>query len=104
MCDFFQKLKARRQYPSSIPHHAPDTHVPSELYLNGFMPTYTKEDLIEHLRYRISIHESYAGLVIEDPYHFPPATYGSYDYQIWAIEGYLNSIFYIEGGVEVGVK
>jgi hypothetical protein len=68
-------------------------NTPSPAYLQGRMPTYNVSDLIKHLEYRIQIHESYTGLVEDDPATW--SAYGSAEYHQWAIEGYENSIFYL---------
>lgn len=78
----------------SSPRTLIEERIPSPAYLEGKMPTYNIDDLIEHLEFRILIHETYAGSVVENPSRYPPRVYGSYDYQIWAIEGYENAIFY----------
>jgi len=79
-------------------------HKPSAEYLAGEMPTYDIPDLVEHLKYRILIHENYIGLVVEQPYYYPPSRFGDEDFHLWAIEGYNNTIFYLQGGKEVEKK
>lgn len=56
----------------------------------------TPEQVIEQFEYRILIHESYAGLVVQNPSYYPPRIYGDYDYQMWAINGYRWGIKYIQ--------
>lgn len=55
----------------------------------------TPEETIEQYEYRILIHESYAGLVVQNPSQYPPRIYGSYEYNMWAINGYEWGIKYI---------
>ena len=83
---------------SAVDGSSPRTgeHTPSPAYLAGKMPTYDIPDLIKHLQFRIEIHESYWGLVEDDPVTWSPAVYGSVEYQLWAIEGYKNAIYYLE--------
>ena len=69
-------------------------HTPSPAWLEGKMPTYEVEDLIKHLEFRITIHETYWGLVEDDPATW--AAFGSVKFQQWAIEGYENAIFYLK--------
>lgn len=76
-----------------------DDHTPSPAYLEGKMPTYEVGHLIEHLEFRIMIHETYAGLVVQNPSQYPPRVYGDYWFHIWAIEGYENAIYRIRGRV-----
>jgi hypothetical protein len=57
-------------------------------------PTYNVDDLIQHLKFRITIHETYWGLVEDDPVTW--AAFGSVAFQQWAIEGYENAIFYLK--------
>jgi len=80
--------------PNSSPRIEPP-QTPSPEYLEGKMPTYNIPDLIEHLEFRIQIHETYAGLVVQNPSQYPPRIYGNYEYQLWAISGYENAIFYL---------
>ena len=97
MCIGIFKKKPKINDMPNIEDSSPrtDNHTPSPAYLSGKMPTYTIPHLIEHLQFRITIHETYAGLVVQDPSQYPPKNYGSYEYQIWAIEGYENAIHYL---------
>ena len=56
-------------------------------------PTYTIPDLIKVLEFRIQIHETYWGLVEDDPVTW--STFGSVQYHQWAICGYQNCIKYL---------
>jgi len=67
---------------------------PSQEWLDDVMPSYTIEELIEHLDYRSSIHETYYGL-IESGQFSPASGYGDGNFQLWAIEGYENAIHYL---------
>ena len=80
--------------PNSSPRIEPP-HTPSPEYLNDEMPTYNIPDLIEHLEFRIQIHETYAGLVVQNPSQYPPRIYGNYEYQLWAIDGYRNACYWL---------
>ena len=68
---------------------------PTEDWLLGIMPSYSIPDLIEHLDFRKSIHETYYGLIVEGKFS-PYSGYGDAAFQLWAIEGYSNSIYYLE--------
>ena len=57
-------------------------------------PTYNVDHLIQHLRFRITIHETYWGLVEDDPLTW--SAFGSIEFHQWAIEGYENAIFYLK--------
>ena len=52
----------------------------------------TPDEVIEQYRYRILIHETYAGLVLDDPAWL---SFGSYEYHLWAINGYEEGIRHI---------
>ena len=71
-------------------------HDPSGEYLAGGMPTYTKKALIEHFEYRIGIHEIYLDRIVDGSFS-PYAGYGDANFQLWAIEGYENAIYYLRG-------
>ena len=73
-----------------------DIQTPSDAYLQDKMPTYNIPDLIEHLEFRIIIHEDWAGRVVQYPALYPPGVYGGYEFQMWAIEGYKNAIHYLK--------
>ena len=73
-----------------------DNHTPSLAYLEGKMPTYNVSDLMEHLEYRILIHETYWGLVEDDPIKW--SAFGDAEFHQWAIEGYENAIYYLGNG------
>lgn len=79
-----------------IPGSSPriDKQTPSLMYLDGQMPTYEIEDLIEHLEYRSMIHETYIGLVQDDPVRWK--AFGTYAFHEWAIEGYGNCVWYLK--------
>ena len=77
---------------------------PSPLWLATELPTYWAdkplneltyniEDLIKHLEFRIGIHESYWGLVEDDPIRW--GNFGSVEFHMWAIEGYQNCLLYL---------
>jgi len=68
-------------------------NTPSPAYLDGKMPTYEVDDLIQHIEFRIGIHETYWGLVEDDPYTWSGT--GTAEFHIWAIEGYENVIYYL---------
>ena len=55
------------------------------------------EEVISQFNYRISIHETYAGLVVQNPTQYPPHAYGSYEYNMWAINGYRWAIYHLRG-------
>jgi len=70
---------------------------PSDYYIDhdGKMPSMTIPQLIEHLEFRKSIHETYYGLIVEGK--FPAsAGYGDANFQLWAIEGYECAIHYLK--------
>ena len=71
-----------------------DKQTPSIAYLAGKMPTYNIDDLVKHLKYRISIHETYWGLVEDDPVSW--SAFGNSEFHEWAIEGYQNAILYLK--------
>lgn len=98
MCRWLFKKKNNAGDIPTIEGSSPrtDTHTPSSAYLAGKMPTYIVDDLIKHLEFRREIHESYAGLVVQNPSQYPSGIYGDYEYQLWAIEGYENAIYYLE--------
>ena len=52
----------------------------------------TPEQVVEQFEYRIQIHESYAGLVLDDPQTW--SRFGSYEFHMWAINGYTWGIKY----------
>ena len=56
-------------------------------------PTYNIDDLIQHLQFRIGIHETYWGLVEDDPARW--SGFGSVEFHQWAIEGYQNACLYL---------
>ena len=66
---------------------------PTDLWLSGILPTYNVKDLIKHFEYRISIHETYWGLVEDDPVRW--LAFGNAEFHQWAIEGYSNAIYYL---------
>jgi len=69
-------------------------HTPSLAWLEGEMPTYEVDDLINHFEFRITIHETYWGLVEADPATW--SAFGTAEFHQWAIEGYENAIFYLK--------
>lgn len=54
----------------------------------------TPEEVIEQFEYRVQIHETYAGLVLDDPQRW--AAFGDYGFHMWAINGYEWGIKYIQ--------
>ena len=73
----------------------------------NYKPTgerYTIPELIRVLEFRILIHETYAGLVVQNPSQYPPRIYGDYEFQMWAIKGYEDAIYYLEGDTEMESK
>jgi len=70
---------------------------PSDYYIDhdGKMPSMMIPELIEHLEFRKSIHETYYGLIVEGKFD-PRAGYGDASFHLWAIEGYLNAIHYLK--------
>ena len=100
MCrKYLKKLIGKEEVeprPNTVEDSSPrtDEHTPSSDYLKGRMPTYEVVDLIAHLRYRILIHETYWGLVEDNPAKW--RAFGNADFHQWAIEGYENAIYYIE--------
>ncbi len=54
----------------------------------------TPSEVVEQFLYRIMIHETYAGLVLEDPPRY--IGFGSYGFHMWAINGYEHAIQYIQ--------
>ena len=68
---------------------------PSPEYLNGEIPTYTIDGLIEHLDFRKSIHESYYGQIIQEE-TLQGYAYGDANFHLWAMEGYDNAIYYLK--------
>ena len=68
---------------------------PTEDWLLGIMPSYTIPDLIEHLDFRKSIHETYYGLIVEDKFS-PYSGYGDANFQLWACEGYECAVYYLK--------
>ena len=82
-----------------------DKQTPSPAWFNEELPTYWADkplnkptyiiaDLIKHLEFRIQIHETYWGLVEDDPAIW--FGFGSVEFHQWAIEGYQNAIFYLK--------
>ena len=79
-------------------------HTPSPAWLRDRLPeygqaemskpTYEVDDLIQHLKFRIAIHETYWGLVEDDPATW--SAFGSAEFHQWAIEGYENAVFYLK--------
>jgi hypothetical protein len=63
---------------------------------------YTIPELIDVLEYRSQIHETYAGLVLEDKDKW--ISFGSHAFHMWAIKGYQDAIYYLKGGTEVEKK
>lgn len=55
--------------------------------------------VIDELEYDIEIHETYAGLVVQNPTHYPPSVYGGYDWHVRWIEVYRSAIYHL-GRVE----
>lgn len=55
----------------------------------------TAEETIQQFIYRILIHETVAGLVLEDPVHYPSRLLGDFTYHMWAINGYNEGIRHI---------
>lgn len=68
-------------------------HTPTQAWRDGKLPTYEVDDLIQHLQFRIQIHETYLGLVEDDPATW--SDFGTAEFHQWAIEGYENTIFYL---------
>ena len=56
----------------------------------------TKAQVIEQLEYRIAIHETYAGLAQDNPKSYYARVYGSYEFHMWAINGYKEAIRHIK--------
>jgi len=54
----------------------------------------TPDEVIEQFEFRISIHETYVGLVLDDPITW--GGYGDYNFHMWAINGYQHAIKYIK--------
>ena len=73
---------------------------PTQDWLAGKMPSYSIPKLIKHLDFRKSIHETYYGLITEGKFD-PHAGYGDANFQLWAIEGYVNAIYYLKKLQEV---
>ena len=71
---------------------------PTPGWLGGLMPSMTIPELIEHLEFRKSIHETYYGLIVEGNFS-ASAGYGDANFQLWAIEGYENAIYYLTEGL-----
>lgn len=69
---------------------------PSKSWVIGMMPSMSIPELIEHLDFRKSIHETYYGLVVSGNFS-PYSGYGDANFHLWAIEGYENAIHYLEG-------
>lgn len=67
---------------------------PTKEYLDGKMPTLSINTLINQLKYRIAIHETWMGIVEENPAYIP--TVGDSAFHLWAIEGYENAIHYLK--------
>ena len=59
----------------------------------------TVKEVINQYRYRILIHETYAGLAVDDPYRY--LQFGNYAFHMWAINGYKWGIYYLKGGKKV---
>lgn len=55
----------------------------------------TADQVITQFEYRIGIHESYAGLVLDDPARW--IQFGSYEFHMWAINGYREGIRHMTG-------
>lgn len=75
------------------------TQTPTPEWQTGKLPTYKVTHLIKHLEYRISIHQSYWGLVEQDPASW--SAFGSAEFHQWAIEGYQNAIYYLKEASDV---
>jgi len=75
---------------------------PSQAWMDGVMPSMTIPELIEHLEFRKSIHETYYGHVVEGKLS-PSSGYGDANFHLWAMEGYSCSIYYLEKLVELSV-
>lgn len=58
----------------------------------------TKDQVTKQFQFRIQIHETYAGLVLDDEPRW--IGFGSYEFHMWAINGYQWGIKYISGGKE----
>lgn len=58
----------------------------------------TKTQVVKQFEYRIQIHETYAGLVLDDPITW--GGFGDYEFHMWAINGYEHAIKYLKGGEE----
>ncbi len=56
-------------------------------------------EVIEQFEYRIGIHETYAGLVLDDPDRW--SAFGTYEFHMWAINGYEWGIKYIHENNQV---
>jgi len=67
-------------------------HDPSQDYLDGKMPTYTIPELIEHLEYRMMIHEDYYAKLIQGTGDY---AFGDTNFHLWSLEGYSNAIHYL---------
>jgi len=56
------------------------------------------QEVISQFSYRIQIHESYVGLVIDDPDKW--IAFGSYEWHMWAINGYSEAIRHLEAYIK----
>ncbi len=59
-----------------------------------YIGSFTPKEVISQFLYRIGIHETYAGLVLDDEATW--ISYGSYEYHMWAINGYEWGIKHIQ--------
>ena len=57
----------------------------------------SKAQVVTQFNYRIMIHETYAGLVLDDPDRW--IAFGSYEFHTWAINGYEWAIKYLKGEI-----
>ena len=62
------------------------------------MPTMTREKVIEAIEEHKQIHETYAGLVVEQPESYPPELVGDYDWHMHCIEIYENALYWLTKG------
>ena len=84
----------RTSYPQKPSPAWLENRLPDYGHKDMEQPTYNVDHLIQHIRYRIGIHETYWGLVDDDPATW--LGFGSVEFQQWAIEGYENTIFYLK--------
>jgi len=68
---------------------------PSQAWLDGLMPSMPIDDLIDVLQMRAGIHLTYYDAIVSGKFD-PAAGYGDANFQLWAIEGYENSIYHLE--------